>query len=81
MKNREKILDDLARAAGGFVNMTQKARDNVKQNARLQAAEIADKLDLIPREDFYQLEQQVIKIREENEQLKQRIEKLEKTLK
>ena len=76
MTNREKILDDLARFAGGTIEVISGAKNQAREGAKSRIDELAQSLDLVPREDFEHLEEMVIKLREEQEALKEEIKAL-----
>jgi len=78
MSSREKIIDDVARVAGGAVGMISDVSKEARDVVRSKIDTMAQDLDLVPREDFEKLEAMVAKLIEENEDLKKRIEKLEK---
>lgn len=71
-------MDDIAQLAGGAAgllgNLQQQIRDDIK--ARVEA--MATEMDLVPREDLERVEGLLNKALEEQEQLKKRIETLEK---
>ena len=71
---KEKALDDLARLAGGAVSIVSGLGENLRQDVKSRIDETAQRLDLVPREDFDRLEKLV------QEQAK-KIEALEKELK
>ena len=78
MSSREKIIDDVARVAGGAAGMISDVSKEAREVVRSKIDTMAQDLDLVPREDFEKLEAMVAKLIEENEDLKTRIEKLEK---
>lgn len=47
-----KILDDIARAAGGAVNILSGLRQQIREEVKSRVEEVADRLDLVPREDM-----------------------------
>jgi len=77
MQTKEKILDDVARMAGGSVSILSGFRGQVKEDIRARLEEAAHRLDLVPREDFERLETMLGQAREEQEALKKRLEALE----
>ena len=77
MTSREKILDDIARIAGGAASILSDAGKQANQNVRSRVDEIALKLDLVPREDFDRLELMLQTAREEIDMLKARVDALE----
>ncbi|HTK85131.1 MAG TPA: accessory factor UbiK family protein [Patescibacteria group bacterium] len=58
----KKMLDDIARVAGGAVNIISGLRQQVRDDMRLRAEEVAARLDLVPREDFDELRARVEKL-------------------
>lgn len=58
-KSKEKILDDIARVAGGTVSVFSGLSQNIRDDIKARIDEMADRLDLVPREDFESLEQRV----------------------
>ncbi len=81
MQAREKILDDVARAAGGAVSVLGGLTRQVKEEMRARIDELAVKLDLVPREDFERLETMLVKAREEQTAMQARLAALEAKLK
>ncbi len=81
MVSREKILDDIARIAGGAASILSDAGKQANQNVRSRVDDFALKLDLVPREDFDRLELMLQTAREEINELKARVEALEGTKK
>lgn len=80
MQAREKILDDVARVAGGAISAFGQVRRQVKGEVRARIDELAQRLDLVPREDFDRVELMMFKAREEQTNLIKRIEALEAQL-
>lgn len=54
-----KIFDDLARMAGGAMNVMSGLREQVTQDIKARVEEMAASMDLVPREDFDRLAAQV----------------------
>ena len=77
MLKGRKILDDAAMLAGGAMNLLSAGRAQVKRGARDRVAVLAERLDLVPREDFERMEVLVVRLREEQESLKKRLAALE----
>src|SRR5690606_22968838 len=75
--DKDRILDDVARFAGGAVSALGGIRRQVKDEVRARVDEFAQKLDLVPREDFERLELMLYKAREEQTRLHERLEALE----
>lgn len=80
MSVREKLIDDIARFAGEAVGFVSDAKRQANQSLRSRLDEFALKMDLVPREDYERLEAIVIKTREEQKVLMERIELLESHL-
>lgn len=47
-----KILDDLARVAGGAVNIMSGFQEQLRADMRARMEEMAERLDLVPRSDL-----------------------------
>lgn len=56
MSQRERILDDVARVAGGAVGVLSDAKKHVKETARVVVQDAAQSIDLVAREDYEALE-------------------------
>lgn len=59
MRTKEKVLDDLAHIAGGAINIVNSINQNIREEAKTHADNVAQRLDLIAREDFDRLEAKV----------------------
>lgn len=70
-KHREKVIDDIARVAGGTVSVLSGIGQNIREDIKSYIDDMADRLDLVPREDFERLEMQI-------EALQKRLDALEK---
>lgn len=77
ISKREKIMDDVARVAGGAAGLLNDAGKHAKDTLRTRIDDIAQDIDLVPREDFERLEAMLIESREEQEKLKKRLSILE----
>ncbi len=53
---KEKVLDDIARVAGGTVSVFGGLSRNVREEIKSHIDEMAQRLDLVPREDLTALE-------------------------
>lgn len=53
---REKILDDIARVAGGTVNVVSGLTGQIKDEIKSRIDDTIHRMDLVPREDFERLE-------------------------
>ncbi len=77
----EKILDDIAKVAGGGVSILSGVRNQIRGDIQSRIDDLAQRMDLVPREDFERLEAVLIETRRQCEDLKARIESLEKAKK
>jgi BMFP domain-containing protein YqiC len=80
MLEKEKVLDDIARLAGGTVSALNGLRTQLKGDLRARIDEMALKLDLVPREEFERLETLLIATREQQQKLEARVAALENSL-
>lgn len=77
MQNKEKVLDDIARLAGGAAGILSTAGKQARDDIKTRIHDLAFKLDMVPREDFERLEALVVKLREEQDDILKRLESLE----
>jgi len=54
-----KIFDDIARVAGGAMNVFSGLREQMHNDIKARVEEMASRMDLVPREDFDRLKLQV----------------------
>lgn len=80
MSKQEKILDDLARLAGGTVGLMSDAKKQAASALKNRVDEWAQDMDLVPREDLERLQTSFQCSLDEIESLKKRIDVLEKAL-
>jgi len=78
MQKREKIMDDMARLAGGTVGIVSGISHNIRAEIKSRVDEVVDRLDLVPRADLDRVEAMLQETRKQHDDLKLRIEKLEK---
>lgn len=57
-----KIFDDIAKMAGGAVNVFSGLRQQIENEIKARMDDMADRLDLVPREDFDRLSALVDKL-------------------
>lgn len=62
MKPDMKILDDIARVAGGAVNILSGMQQQIRDEIRVRMEEAANRMDLVPREDYEILAERVKKL-------------------
>jgi BMFP domain-containing protein YqiC len=73
MTQREKILDDLARLAGGGISMMSGFGQQVQNEIRSRVDDAISRLDLVSRREFEELEDLVKDLAAENAKLKKDI--------
>lgn len=73
-----RILDELAKLATDAADVAQGIRREAGTAFRVQAEKIANKLDLVSREEFETFKEMVLKIHADNADLKKRFDDLEK---
>ncbi|MET3559686.1 BMFP domain-containing protein YqiC [Bartonella japonica] len=73
-----RILDELAKLATDAADVAQGIRREAGTVFRLQAEKIANKLDLVSREEFETFKDMLLKIHADNADLKKRLDDLEK---
>jgi len=78
MQKRERILDNVAQLAGGTASIVSGMSQNIRAEIKSRAIEAVDHLDLVPREDLERVEALLQKSLKDQEDLKLRIETLEK---
>lgn len=64
-----KIFDDIARMAGGAMNVFSGFREQISADIKARVEEMASRMDLVPREDFDRLELQVKALQKQIEAL------------
>jgi BMFP domain-containing protein YqiC len=73
-----KMLDDLARVAGGAVNIFSGMQDQLRSDLRARMDDMANRLDLVPRDELDRAVGMIDKLRKQVQTLESRIEALEK---
>ncbi|MBX2834623.1 MAG: accessory factor UbiK family protein [Micavibrio sp.] len=81
MPRKEKIFDDMARVAGGAAGVFSGLSSNIRKEIKSCVDDVITRLDLVPREDFDRAMEMLSEYRIQQENLKTRIEKLEKNSK
>lgn len=81
MSAREKIIDDLARLAGGTVSIVSNARNNAREDVKSRIDDLALRLELVPRSEFERLELVLQETRKQLEDLQKEVEALKKSKK
>ena len=80
MQTRNRLLDDLAKAAGGALSVMTGVKSEAEAVLRQQLEKVLDKMDLIPREDFEVVRTMVAKARDQQEELTKQVAVLEAAL-
>ncbi len=80
MQSKDKILDDVARVAGGAISAFSGLSRQIKDEVRVRIDELAQRLDLVPRDEFERVELMLFKAREEQNRLNERLAALEAKL-
>ena len=77
MQSRNKLLDDLARVAGGAAGTVAGIRDEVETVVRQRIEAVLSELNLITRDEFDAVKAMASKARAEQEKLEKRVAELE----
>jgi BMFP domain-containing protein YqiC len=81
MPNDSKLLDDLARVAGGAASLISTVRRQIRSDLRGRMDSYTDRMDLASRSEIERLQALVASFRSEQEALKERITELETLVK
>ena len=77
MQSRSRILDDLSQLMTNAAGVAQGVKDEAETAVRQRVERLLSDMDLVTREEFEAVREMAQKAREENEDLKARIEALE----
>ena len=77
MQTENRLLDDLARVAGGALGVAAGMRSELEARLREQLERILGRMDLVTREEFDAVKAMAVKAREEQEALAERLAALE----
>ena len=80
MQVDNKILDDLARVAGGALGALSSIREEAEAQMRQQFERVLSRMDVVSREEYEAVRAMAAKAREEQEALTERITALEATV-
>lgn len=80
MQTQSRLLDDLARVAGGALSMLAGIKGEIEALLRQQAERLLGDMELVNREEFEAVKAMAAKARAEQEALLARIRKLEAAL-
>lgn len=75
--SKEHLFDDLAKMAGGAASALGGFGTQIKDEIKTRVDEMAERLDLVPREDFERVEAMLKESRRQQDELIKRIEALE----
>lgn len=73
-KPDSKMLDDLARVAGGAVNVFSGLQEQILNDVRSRVEEVATRLDLVPRDELDKALGMIEKLRQELRALEARVD-------
>lgn len=71
------FLDDIAKVAGGAVNVLSGLRQQIESEIKARVDEMAARMDLVPREDLDRVEAQLARLQKDHKDILARLEKLE----
>lgn len=80
MQVDNKILDDLARVAGGALGALSSLREEAEAQMRQQFERVLSRMDVVNREEYEAVRAMAAKAREEQETLAERVTALEATV-
>jgi hypothetical protein len=69
IKPDPKFFDDIARVAGGAMNVFSGLREQIENDVKARVEEMASRMDLVPREDFDRLALQVTALQKRVDEL------------
>jgi len=78
MQTRNRILDDVARVAGGAMSAMTGLAGEIEALVRKQLERALSKLDMVSREEFEAVRAMAVRARQEQEALAKRLDGLEK---
>jgi hypothetical protein len=71
------FLDDIAKVAGGAVNVLSGLRQQIESEIKIRVEEMASRMDLVPREDLERVEAQLARLQKDHKDILARLDKLE----
>lgn len=78
MQTDNPIIDDLSKLASGLVGTLDSMKKECDAMVRARIERLASEFDLVPRDEFEVLKEMCQKLRSENDDLKARLDALEK---
>ncbi len=77
MTDKNKIFDDITQFAGGAAGLLNGVGQQFRDYVKTRIEDMATDMDLIPRDEFERVEALLQKALADNEEIKQRLDKLE----
>ncbi len=77
MQTRNRVLDDIAKVAGGAASVLAGVKEEIEALARARAERLLAAMDLVTRDEFEAVRAMAAKARAEQEKLEKRIAALE----
>ncbi len=71
------FLDDIAKVAGGAVNVLSGLRSQIESEIKTRVDEMAARMDLVPREDLERVEAQLSRLQKDHKDILARLAALE----
>ncbi len=71
------FLDDIAKVAGGAVNVLSGLRQQIESEIKTRVEEMAARLDLVPREDLERVEAQLARLQKDHKDILARLDALD----
>lgn len=78
MTKSNQLMDDLAQLAGGAAGLLGSVQQQMREDIKTRVEEMATRLDLVPREDFERVEALLQKALDDQKQMQERLDALEK---
>ena len=79
MSKPSQIADDIAQLAGGAAGLLSGVQQQIRDDIKARVEEMATRMDLVPREDLDRVEALLQKTIADQQDVKERLEKLEAT--
>ena len=78
MSKPSQIIDDITQLAGGAAGVLGNLRQQIHDDVKARVEEIAERLNLVPREDLDRVEAMLAKALTEQKEMAERLDALEK---
>ena len=79
MQTRNRVLDDIAKVAGGAASVLSGVKDEIEALGRARLERLLAAMDLVTRDEFEAVRAIAVKARAEQEKLAARLDALEKS--